>query len=170
MAKVRTVVLAGAAGALVAYFLDPEMGRTRRARARDMLMGRIRRGADRMEHLRRRVASDAEGMVRRVTHEVPDDTLHPTDETLAHKVESEVLGKGFVPKGRVLVNVEDGVVVLRGELDKWGEIDRIEAETRKLPGVVDVRNLLHVPNTPAPNKASARAASDAASGSPGVEG
>jgi osmotically-inducible protein OsmY len=75
-----------------------------------------------------------------------------------------VLGKSFVPKGKVLVNVEEGVVVLRGELDKWGAIDRVEAETRKIPGVVDVRNLIHVPNEPAPNKTSARAASDAASG------
>lgn len=165
MAKLRTVVMAGAVGALAAYFLDPDMGRTRRTRARDMLRGRLRRGADRMERLRGRVASDAEGLVRRATHKVPDDTLHPTDATLAHKVESEVLGTGEVPKGRILVNVEEGVVVLRGELDKWGAIDRIEAETRKIPGVVDVRNLIHVPDTPAPNKASALAASEAASNS-----
>jgi BON domain len=152
MPKVRTFVLAGAAGALAAYFLDPEMGRTRRARARDMLMGRIRRGADRMEHLRRRVASDAEGMVRRVTHEVPDDTLHPTDETLAHKVESEALGYSGIPSGRVNVNAERGVVVLRGQVDTPDDVRRVEKLVREVDGVREVENLLHTPGTPAPNR------------------
>jgi hypothetical protein len=168
MPKFRTVFLSGAAGALAAYFFDPHMGRTRRTRARDMLMGRIRRGTDRLERLRGRVASDAEGLIRRATHEVPDDTLHPTDGTLAHKVESEVLGKGEVPKGRILVNVEEGVVVLRGELDDEKTIHRIERDTRKLPGVADVRNLIHLPGEPAPNKAAAQSASRATS--PGPDG
>jgi flavin-dependent dehydrogenase len=147
MAKLRTVLLAGAVGALAAYFLDPGNGARRRAKARRLLDERFRSlsgGGPILEH-----AGDE----------------YPSDETLAHKVESEVLGKGYVPKGKILVNVEEGVVVLRGELDKWGAIDRVEAETRKIPGVVDVRNLIHVPNSPAPNKASARAASDVASGS-----
>ena len=161
MAKLRTVFMAGATGAALAYFFDPDMGRTRRTRTRDMLKGRLRRGTDRMERLRGRVASDAEGLIRRATHEVPDDTLHPTDVTLAHKVESEVLGQGEVPKGRILVNVEEGVVVLRGELGDEKAIRRIERDTRKLPGVSDVRNLIHLPGEPAPNKAAAQSASRA---------
>jgi osmotically-inducible protein OsmY len=57
-----------------------------------------------------------------------------------------------VPKGQVNVNVEDGVVYLRGELDQLDLIEDLAAQARKVQGVLAVENLLHVPGQEAPAK------------------
>jgi osmotically-inducible protein OsmY len=74
-----------------------------------------------------------------------------TDTVLVSKVESEVLGDPDVPKGSVNVNAEDGVVVLRGQVERPDQIRKLEKAVRKIDGVVDVENLLHLPGTPAPS-------------------
>ena len=48
------------------------------------------------------------------------------------------------------VNAEDGVVYLRGEVESWRLVD--EDASRKVAGVKDVENLLHLPGMPAPMK------------------
>jgi hypothetical protein len=53
------------------------------------------------------------------------------------------------------VNVEDGVVVLRGEVERSTQILEIEGAVRRIPDVLDVQNLLHRPGEIAPNKAEA---------------
>jgi osmotically-inducible protein OsmY len=63
-----------------------------------------------------------------------------------------VLGGGKYPKGKVAINVERGVAVLRGELDSRDQIDRLEQDVRKVTGVLDVDNHLHLPGEPPPNK------------------
>jgi osmotically-inducible protein OsmY len=88
---------------------------------------------------------------------------HPTeqtkdldDATLAHKVESEVL-RG-APEG-ITVNAEDGIVVLRGEVDSPERMSELARMVLRVPGVSGVENLLHLPGQPAPNKAKALEAS-----------
>jgi osmotically-inducible protein OsmY len=47
------------------------------------------------------------------------------------------------------VNVENGVVTLRGEVpEAW--IERLANDAEQVAGVKAVRNLLHRPGTPAP--------------------
>lgn len=65
------------------------------------------------------------------------------DVTLARKVESELFRPSDVPKGSISVNVNDGVVELRGELPDQQQIDELGEGARKIAGVKDVRNLLH---------------------------
>ena len=65
------------------------------------------------------------------------------DVTLARKVESELFRPADAPKGQVSVNVNDGVVELRGELPDQKQIDELGENARKVGGVRDVRNLLH---------------------------
>ncbi len=65
------------------------------------------------------------------------------DATLAHKVETELFRPADAPKGQVSVNVNDGVVELRGELPDQQQIDELGESARKIGGVKDVRNLLH---------------------------
>jgi osmotically-inducible protein OsmY len=65
------------------------------------------------------------------------------DVTLARKVESELFRPADAPKGSVSVNVNDGVVELRGELSDQAKIDELGDNARKIDGVKDVRNLLH---------------------------
>jgi osmotically-inducible protein OsmY len=66
------------------------------------------------------------------------------------KVESELFRDPSVPKGSININVEQGVVVLRGEVPDPELAERLEHEARAIPGVWEVENLLHGPGEPAP--------------------
>jgi osmotically-inducible protein OsmY len=48
------------------------------------------------------------------------------------------------------VNAVDGVVELRGEADRPEMIRDLEDQVRSIPGVQDVRNMLHLSESPAP--------------------
>jgi osmotically-inducible protein OsmY len=87
---------------------------------------------------RRKVAGRAKGAVQSVGGGKDYD-----DVTLARKVETELFRPADVPKGAISVNVNDGVVELRGELPDQEQIDELGKTARKVSGVKDVRNLLH---------------------------
>jgi BON domain len=74
------------------------------------------------------------------------------DVTIARKVESIVFRGRKVAKGKVDVNVADGVVWLRGEVKTPNLIKDLEARAREVPEVRGVENLLHLPKTPAPTR------------------
>ena len=50
------------------------------------------------------------------------------------------------------VDVEAGVVYLRGEVADEQWIDRFGEEAEKVDGIKGVENLLHRPGTPAPDR------------------
>jgi NAD-dependent oxidoreductase involved in siderophore biosynthesis len=150
-------LMGGAVGALLAYFLDPVRGRSRRAQTKDRLMGLLRRGGRRAERFGRRLGAEAYGMKQKATH-LREEEKDLDDATLAHKVESELFTDPAMPKGQINVNVEEGVVVLRGTAAPE-EAESLTKATLRIPGVRGVENLLHLPGTPAPNKAAAREAS-----------
>lgn len=153
----RVALFAGgtALGAVAVYLLDPVQGRGRRTRLMDQAAALVRRVSDRGRRIGLRVASDAEGFAERMEHGTREYSP-PNDVTLARKVESEVLGHTDVPSGSVLVNVEQGVVVLRGQVERPDLIVDLEKATRRVSGVEDVENLLHLPGQESPNKADAR--------------
>ena len=72
------------------------------------------------------------------------------DWTLKAKVESELFREEHDVKGAVNVNAQEGVVQLRGQLPSRDLIDALVERTRKIHGVKDVENLLHMPGTEAP--------------------
>ncbi len=72
------------------------------------------------------------------------------DQTLTAKIESEVFRETEAPKGDVNVNVELGVVYLRGQLEDQSLIEELEQRVRTVQGVNRVENLLHTPGTEAP--------------------
>jgi hypothetical protein len=143
------LALGGALGALLAYFFDPDNGRRRRHTWRDRSAGLVRSGGRRAARAGRGVAADAYGVSRKVQHlkEEPKDF---DDATLANKIRSEVFRDPEVPKGQVNVSVQRGVAQLRGEVPRPELIDELVEQTRKVQGVRDVENLLHVPGTAAP--------------------
>ena len=57
-----------------------------------------------------------------------------------------------IPKGSVSVNVEYGVVYLRGEVPDREQMDALVDRTRQVDGVRGVENLTHLPNEAAPTK------------------
>lgn len=138
--------------ALLAYFLDPQSGKRRRAVTKDRFAGFFRHRARDVSRAGRGVASTAYGTAMKATHLREQDKPQPNDATLVGKVETEIFRDADVPKGRISVNAEEGVVYLRGEVDSPDLITRLEKATRDVQGVRDVENFLHVPGSPAPQK------------------
>jgi hypothetical protein len=157
-ADVNPLVIAAAAaacgmtmGVVLGYFLDPRAGRRRRHTTRDRAMSGVRRGERRAAARARRAESHALGIARRTLNAARPRHREPFDDvTLARKVESELYRRARVPKGHISINAEDGLVFLRGILDRQEDIERIELATRQIEGVRDVENLIHLPGTPAP--------------------
>jgi BON domain len=147
----RGFVLPAAMGAGLMFFFDPDAGNRRRAIVRDRTAGFFRRGVWRSERAGRVVAAEAYGASQKVQH-LEEESKDFDDATLAHKVETEVFRDPDVPKGNVNVNAEDGLVYLRGEVESWQLVNDLEDAPRKVAGVKDVENLLHLPGMPAPMK------------------
>ena len=150
--KTGIALLGGAAlGAAAQYFLDKESGARRRNTARDQAMARARRQARDVTAKADYAAGQAKGKVASMTPTPSDDRKLDDlgDAALARKVESEIFRAQDAPKGKVDVNAENGVVFLRGEVERdW--IERLERDAEQVTGVKAVRNLLHEPGTPAP--------------------
>lgn len=135
-------------GAVLAYFLDPDRGRSRRAQTADRLAGLMRRGARRVGRGVRYVRATLAGLAERRGREDSNEREWPNDATLAHKVESEVFRDPTVPKGRMNINAEDGVVFLRGVAESRDQIERIIAATLAVDGVREVQSRLRAPGDP----------------------
>lgn len=155
--RVSRLTAAAAAGALGEYFLDPESGRRRRHLARDRAVALVRRPARTATAEARRQATRVRGLVRGAIHDVTTsgDSRDPTrlnDQGLEAKVQSEIFRSADSPKDSVNVNVEAGVVYLRGELDSREQIEALVEAARSVDGVGQVRNLLHLPGEEPPPK------------------
>lgn len=133
-------------GWLAAWFLDPQSGRRRRATARDRGLATLRRLGRRAQG----AAIRAEGMKAKATHLREEPKGEIDDVTLAHKVETEIFRPADVPKGKIVVNAENGKVVLRGEAETAELLEELVAKARKVQGVREVESLLHLPGEPAP--------------------
>jgi osmotically-inducible protein OsmY len=88
--------------------------------------------------VRRKAAGRAKGVVHSAASTVTGGRDHD-DVTLARKVETELFRPADVPKGSISVNVNDGVVELRGELPDQAQIDELGVTASKISGVKDVR-------------------------------
>jgi osmotically-inducible protein OsmY len=140
--------LAGAIGAALAYFFDPDNGRRRRKIAIDKAGKYLRQAGQQAQG----AATQAQGLKEKATHLKEQEKPQPDDVTLARKVESEIFRDAGVPKGQINVNVEDGVVYLRGEIGQPDLIKDLESQARTVQGVRGVENLLHAPGQEAPAK------------------
>ena len=146
------VALAGLAGAVGEFFLDPASGRRRRAVATDRIAAFFRRRRAEAEREARYAAGVAKGAVEGITPS-GREPAELNDPALEAKVESEIFRDPETPKGRVNVSVEEGVVYLRGELPSKDRIEELAASARAVAGVVGVVNLVHLPGDEAPSKA-----------------
>jgi len=102
-----------------------------------------------------RYAGQAKGMagsVPGVGREPAEQRLN--DPALASKVESEVFRDQQIPKDKLSVNAENGVVYLRGEVPDQDTMDELVARARKVDGIKGVENLTHLPSEAAPTKSS----------------
>jgi hypothetical protein len=138
-------------GALASYLLDPDRGRGRRARLGDQAARVMRRGVWRAQRGARMIGATLEGKAQAMRHRGEEGPM-ANDAALADKVESELFRDPSIPKGKINVNVEQGRVVLRGEVDDDAQRRKLERQASRIPGVWSVENLLHLPGEPAPGE------------------
>ncbi len=148
----RKFFLASTFGSLLAFFFDPDRGARRRNITRDKAASMFRRFLRRSKANAEYLGGKAYGIVQETVPHAPDNP-NPDDKTLKDRIESELFRSADFPKGDVNINVAEGVVEIRGTLPSATLIDETIAKVRAIPGVGDVHNFLHLPGTPAPNKA-----------------
>jgi hypothetical protein len=145
----RTLGAAGGTAAAV-YLLDPQQGRRRRHMARDRGMKLLRQTRRRAERQARYAAGVQAAKQADSVPSPPKVDLN--DPALARKVETEIFRDADAPKGQVDVNVEAGVVYLRGEVADALVIERLVTAARGVEGVHAVESLLRLPGEPVPQK------------------
>jgi osmotically-inducible protein OsmY len=140
--------LGTAVGGLVAFLFDPRNGKRRRRGAVDRTAGMLRRRGRATARAGRVVKAGAYGRTQRLIH-LRETRKEYDDVTLARKVETEIFRDADVPKGQIVVNAQEGVVQLRGEVPDVQMLEAIAAKAADVHGVRDVENLLHLPGVPA---------------------
>ena len=148
----KGTVAAAAAAAIATYFFDPERGRTRRARLTDQAGAAVRRPLNRgwreAEKKQTYIRDRAAGM----RHELGSTPAPPeSDRELVDRVRSNVLGDERFSSYTINVDAVDGKVVLRGQLDQPEDIRALKDAVASVPGVREVEDFTHLPNTPPPN-------------------
>lgn len=147
---VAMVGLLGAAGGAAASFLfDPTRGRARRARLADQGAAAVRKLLRDGDQAVKQVRSAVDARMAAVRAEHTTQARPIDDATLTDRVRSIVFRDDAVPKGDLNINVERGIVVLRGEIPDEAMKARIVSEVEGVDGVWSVRDLLHLPGEPA---------------------
>lgn len=146
MRDVLGKIAALAAGAAAMYYLDPQMGRSRRTLLRDRvvgashIMGRRLRGDARYaaDHVKGVLAT---GHLDRMSRSPPQN-----DAQLRERIRSR-LGRLVSHPRAIEVEVDKGVVRLSGAV-LAKELDGLLSQVRDMPGVMRVFNALSAHETP----------------------
>jgi len=146
-------LLGAAGGAVAGFLLDPARGRARRARLLDQGAATIRRAARTGQQTVNQVRGRVDARVAAVRADHTTQARPIDDATLTDRVRSIVFRDDAVPKGALNVNVERGIVVLRGEVPDQDMKTRLLADVERIDGVWSVRDLLHLPGEPAATSA-----------------
>jgi osmotically-inducible protein OsmY len=117
-----------ALGAALAYLLDPVWGLERRTTVQAFV--------------RRLTGAAAQATGQTAGPPTPDDSL------LARKVESLVHRDVGVSSDSVQIRADRGVIELRGFVDTPAVADSLKATAGRVEGVIYIRNLLQVADTP----------------------
>jgi osmotically-inducible protein OsmY len=147
----RPALLVGA-GAALAYLFDPERGTARRHQLRDQALARARRTAGDVDRQARFTQGRVEGMAARAHG---GGEFHPESQTDLREHLRQVVAEQPFATNDVTVDVVDGVAALRGQVGTPEEINALRSVVAGVDGVDRVESYLHLPGTPAPNKAEA---------------
>jgi osmotically-inducible protein OsmY len=157
---------AGAGTAWLATYLD----KRRRHVARDRVAAAGRKTATAVRRNTQYAAGVATGVAHTAAAPMRSSDREYDDVTLARKVETEIFRPPDAPKDRVSVNVQHGIVELRGEVAGAEDVESLGAAAQRVEGVKEVHNLLHTPGSPPKHSppsdpAEVRERADAATGS-----
>ncbi len=145
----RSVTLVGL-GWAGGYFADPDRGHARRVRTVDQLRALIRRQSRKAEQTLHYAEGKVKGTVARTEGA---GQVKPVDDRAVVDAIKQVLSSLDFATTDVVIDVVDGVATLRGQLEDPIEMRRVEMDTLQAPGVIEVLSYLHLPGSPAPNKA-----------------
>ena len=139
MAFNRSILIGAGIGAGLMFFLDPALGRRRRALARDKAIRASHKTRDAYGTTRRDIGNRLAGVTaevrgRREGSDAPDDA------TLVERVRA-TLGRVASHPRAIAVSAEDGRITLTGDVFS-NEVSAIDAAVRAVRGVDDVRNEL----------------------------
>ena len=133
MRRLVSFALGVTTGVAIGYLLDPDRGRSRRARLSDQTKSQARSASD----SRKRRLQDQTGVARGLVHDLTAQ-LRPRrdydDDTLLQKVRSEALGYWDHPD-TIEVDIRDGMVRLTGRVDTAKGRDRLVELVRGVEGV-----------------------------------
>ena len=155
--KGRWLIVGTIVGAVARHFTDPELGRTRRVKAKDMAAARVRRPLRKAADTAQKKATMAEDRAAGMAHEATTsqaDQQPEDDRALVDKVRSEALGGEDWRPYTINVNALDGVVTLRGQVDSSVKIEQAIKAVQGVAGVRSVESYLHLPGEEPPNLAS----------------
>ena len=143
MSKFVRIVGVGAAARCCDVSSRPDRGRSRRAKLSDQAAALARKA----EEKTRAQAEYQKGVVQGLAHDLTEP-FRPEpefdDDTLRQKVKSEAIGRWDGPKNDVEVDVDNGVVTLKGNIDAQN-VDRLIRLVKGVPGVASVNDQLSVP-------------------------
>jgi hypothetical protein len=148
-------VVATGVGVVSAFLLDPTMGPARRGRLRERVAGQVQRIGRRTGRVPISPDVDGTGIGGRPDGEMYDASSDAVG--LAQRVETELFRDPDIDKARISITVDARTVFLRGTADTPTSIAMVERRVRRIPGVGEVVNLLHLPGTPVPNHSSGAA-------------
>ena len=142
------VELLGAAGIGTIFGLVlGRLDRRRRHTAVDRSASAVRHGLRTTKRRAQYTAGKARGVRHAATSTLHHEQREFDDLTLARKIESEVFRDADAPKGSVNVAVVDGIVELRGQLERPEQIEALGEAVASIEGVRGVENLLHTPRS-----------------------
>jgi osmotically-inducible protein OsmY len=142
MRKLTSFGLAAALGAAVAYILDPDRGRSRRAKLADQAAARARDAAGTVKAK----AEYQKGVAKGLIHEAADvfSPEEPVDDDiLLQKVKSEALG--YWPDSKdIEVDITNGMVRVSGTVGNESDRESLIQLIRKVDGVGLIDDRLRV--------------------------
>jgi hypothetical protein len=145
VSKVSTFAAGFTLGASAVYFLDPDMGRRRRALFRDKLRRLGRRAREELDAASRDLSNRTRGAVARLESYF-ERNGHAPDGLLVARARSR-LGRAVSHPRSIAIEAHDGRIILSGPVLSDEEGNLI-ASIRRVPGVKDVESHLDLHEEP----------------------
>lgn len=140
----KLALAAGAAiGAACAYLLDPDRGRSRRARLYDQAAAVARKATRRSKSWAEYQKGAARGAAHRLSKWFKEEEMFD-DDKLLQKIRSEALGPSAPSREDVSIDVDNGVVTLDGRVSSSGDHEQLLELIAQVEGVAAIRDGVEV--------------------------
>jgi osmotically-inducible protein OsmY len=143
MGRILRIIGFGAAIGAAVYLLDPDRGRSRRAKLADQASSAARKTGEKIEAQARYQKGVVQGLAHDLTEPFRPEPEFD-DDTLAQKVRSEALGRWQGDKKDIDISVKDGIVTLKGKATEELSAELVDM-VGSVPGVRSVEDHLSVP-------------------------